>query len=319
MNTMNNSFGQMVREAREELGLTQEVLSQDICDVSTMSRIETGSFVPSYRVAQALMERLGFLNYAYTDFPDMGKQEFQKIKNVVLNALSTGTTERMDEYMVFLKEAASSGDTALRQFYEFANLAYKIFYLRQMNVPYARIMDVVKAHDCLKESIHQTQPGLNEQNIDAIQDQKLTHIECLELNAISVEEFYYGNRSRGVEILSNVVRSGRREDRADKHYHHRMAVLMMNLGYMEMELGFDELCEQHLNDANTRLELCGGIFCMVQEQLLRKKLYEKQGITDKVRRAESNIDALYHMLPKSHRKILPYEELTRTGHVNFFF
>ncbi len=51
--------GQLVRNRREAIGWSQERLSEGICSVSTLSRIENGERMPSERVFQALMERLG--------------------------------------------------------------------------------------------------------------------------------------------------------------------------------------------------------------------------------------------------------------------
>lgn len=52
-------LGDIVRMTRRSLSITQEQLSEDICSVETLSRIETGRQNPSRDVYELLMERMG--------------------------------------------------------------------------------------------------------------------------------------------------------------------------------------------------------------------------------------------------------------------
>lgn len=52
-------FGMMVKEYRKRLGVTQEELCDGICDVSTLSKIESGRRDPYRSLAIALMNKLG--------------------------------------------------------------------------------------------------------------------------------------------------------------------------------------------------------------------------------------------------------------------
>lgn len=53
------AIGDIVRDARQRHGLTQEELAFNICSVSTLSKIETGSRRPHCSTFEALMERMG--------------------------------------------------------------------------------------------------------------------------------------------------------------------------------------------------------------------------------------------------------------------
>ena len=52
-------LGDIVRMTRKSLSITQEQLSEDICSVETLSRIETGRQNPGKDVYELLMERMG--------------------------------------------------------------------------------------------------------------------------------------------------------------------------------------------------------------------------------------------------------------------
>lgn len=51
--------GQVIKRTRESLGMTQEELSDGICSVETLSRIENGKRAPNRANFEALMERMG--------------------------------------------------------------------------------------------------------------------------------------------------------------------------------------------------------------------------------------------------------------------
>ncbi len=54
------NIGTIIRERRKELELSQEDLADGVCAVSTLSRIESGTQLPSKNHLEALLERLGY-------------------------------------------------------------------------------------------------------------------------------------------------------------------------------------------------------------------------------------------------------------------
>lgn len=52
-------LGDIIRMTRKSLSITQEQLSNEICSVETLSRIETGKQNPSRNIYELLMERMG--------------------------------------------------------------------------------------------------------------------------------------------------------------------------------------------------------------------------------------------------------------------
>lgn len=71
-------FGLMVKEYRNRLNISQEELCSGICDVSTLSKIETGKRLPHRTQATALMNKLG-IPMEYHDIP-LTLKEIKKTK-----------------------------------------------------------------------------------------------------------------------------------------------------------------------------------------------------------------------------------------------
>lgn len=67
-------LGPILRNRREELGLSQEDLADGICAVPTLSRIENGERMPTKNHFEMLMQRLGYSAMSLDFFTD--KQDF---------------------------------------------------------------------------------------------------------------------------------------------------------------------------------------------------------------------------------------------------
>jgi transcriptional regulator with XRE-family HTH domain len=75
-------LGDIVRMTRKSLSITQEQLSDEICSVETLSRIENGSQNPSRDVYELLMERMGRIRdraYSMLSVSDLKVLELMKL------------------------------------------------------------------------------------------------------------------------------------------------------------------------------------------------------------------------------------------------
>ena len=54
-----NTLGEIIYHLRKKAGLTQEALADGICSSVSVSRIENGNQMPSGKVLEQLLERLG--------------------------------------------------------------------------------------------------------------------------------------------------------------------------------------------------------------------------------------------------------------------
>lgn len=68
-------LGPIIKNRREELGLTQEDLADGICSVPTLSRIENGERMPTKNHFEMLMQRLGYSALSLDFFAD--RQDFR--------------------------------------------------------------------------------------------------------------------------------------------------------------------------------------------------------------------------------------------------
>lgn len=122
----NYRVGDIIRLTRIASGLTQEQLSENICSVETMSRIENGKHGVKKDIYQKLMEKMNRnpeRSYAICVDKDMQiieeRAEFEE-------AMTRHDFERADEYMALLKEKA--GESVLTKNYVRRESAFLDFY-----------------------------------------------------------------------------------------------------------------------------------------------------------------------------------------------
>ena len=112
------NIGNLIKLRREELGLTQEELSDGICSVPTLSRIENGVNPPTRSHAQALLQRLGYSDVE--SFITTGETEFEiarlqyKCRFANIDKDRIGAIGFLDQLSAF-QDAFSPTD---RQFYD---------------------------------------------------------------------------------------------------------------------------------------------------------------------------------------------------------
>lgn len=92
--------GKIIREARLKAGLTQEQMSEDICSVLTLSRIENNSAGVSPSLFQALMSRAGAPRNIFPVFPNRKDFDcFYTLKRTRLYLESWQLQEAYDELL----------------------------------------------------------------------------------------------------------------------------------------------------------------------------------------------------------------------------
>ncbi len=92
--------GKIIREARLKAGLTQEQMSEDICSVFTLSRIENNSAGVSPSLFQALMSRAGAPRNIFPVFPNRKDFDcFYTLKRARLYLESWQLQEAYDELL----------------------------------------------------------------------------------------------------------------------------------------------------------------------------------------------------------------------------
>ncbi len=85
-------IGEIIRSQREKLNIRQAKLSEGICTVSTLSKIENGVIFPTRYKLQYLMERLGIDSEQYVILSSKREIEFNKMIRVFNSCLKKDPT-----------------------------------------------------------------------------------------------------------------------------------------------------------------------------------------------------------------------------------
>lgn len=115
-------MGNLIRQMRMEQGMTQEVLAEDICTASYLSRVENGSQIPSRRIYQLLMERLGESGSFYDH--EQEEREVMILCCRLLQQLQLWQVEHVDEQLWRLRMMETAEEPQVRQFYRMASVIW---------------------------------------------------------------------------------------------------------------------------------------------------------------------------------------------------
>lgn len=136
----NYRVGDIIRLTRIASGLTQEQLSENICSVETMSRIENGKHGVKKDIYQKLMEKMNLnpeRSYAICVDKDM---QIIEERAAFEEAMTRHDFERADEYMTLLKEKA--GESILTKNYVRRESAFLDFY--QNRITSAELVEILE-------------------------------------------------------------------------------------------------------------------------------------------------------------------------------
>lgn len=153
-------IGNILKENRIRLGISQEELCFDLCAVSTLSRIESGAQVPGRKLVEALFSRMG-MNPPASAIP-MSKIDFKRenLEYKINDMIATGKFEIADlleeykncggelaplenQFYLFYKALSEDtihhdGKTALKKYEEALRISIKDYELGKL--PNARFL-----------------------------------------------------------------------------------------------------------------------------------------------------------------------------------
>ena len=109
-------FGEIIKRNRENLGITQEELSDGICSVETLSRIENGKQAPSRTMFRTLINKMGRYSEKYE--PVIHSNDM----DIIMDAIDINTLLAQDKYeeanicLEHMKQAINLEDNVNRQY-----------------------------------------------------------------------------------------------------------------------------------------------------------------------------------------------------------
>lgn len=110
------SIGELIRQRRIELGLTQEQLCEGICEPSNISRIENGYQLPSRSKMTALLQRLGLPSEKYYALLSDVEVEISNLQAEITSHIVRREYHEGLEKLAQLETMIEDDDNILKQF-----------------------------------------------------------------------------------------------------------------------------------------------------------------------------------------------------------
>ena len=109
-------IGEIIKQRRIELGLTQDELCEGICEASTMSRIENGKQAPSKTKLNVLMQRLGLPDDRYYAFLSDNEVKIADLQKEIVSCNIFKDAAKGLEAIARLEQIAEEDDRSVQQF-----------------------------------------------------------------------------------------------------------------------------------------------------------------------------------------------------------
>ena len=154
-------IGEVIRQKRIELGLTQEELCEGIYEPPTMSRIETGRQTPSRTKLNVLLQRLGLPGDQYYALLSDNETKIADLQKEIVSCNVLGKQAKGLEMINELEEIADPQDTTIQQFI----LRSKVI-LGKLENGEIKPYSFEQKLEILFQAIHLTSPRFNIEEID---------------------------------------------------------------------------------------------------------------------------------------------------------
>ena len=196
----NYRVGDIIRLTRIASGLTQEQLSENICSVETMSRIENGKHGVKKDIYQKLMEKMNRNpERSYAICVDQDMQIIEE-RAAFEEAMTRHDFESADEYMTLLKEKA--GESTLTKNYVRRESAFLDFY--QNRITSAELVAILE--ELAVETIPEYKRYMEQEIIFPFTEQ-----EIILFKRLAVAYGRNGENELAIEICEMLLRSLRRK------------------------------------------------------------------------------------------------------------
>lgn len=139
-------IGEVIKRTRENLSMTQEELSDGICSVRTLSRIETGKNTPNRATFEALMERMGKEGKRYLPFIRSNNMEDYIKKEEIERLIHVHNYKEADQKLIELEKSLNQHEP-INQQYIFRIRALVDYELGRINIKEKR-HQLMKALRC---------------------------------------------------------------------------------------------------------------------------------------------------------------------------
>ena len=182
-------IGDMIHEARVKGGYSQEELSFGICSLSSLSRIENNLQVPSKKIFDALIEKLGVSDYAYNMYVSKEEMELYALSHKITRKLSVLDFENLEELTKEFEQKIGEKNGLDFQYLLFT----KALIAKHKGQKDEEVLKL------LMSALHLTMANFN---IDDLEERRLiTFAEISILNNIGMLYYEMGKKQEGLKIL----------------------------------------------------------------------------------------------------------------------
>lgn len=182
-------FGDIIRARRRVLGLSQEELSEGICDPVTISRIEKGKVAPKKQVYQKLLERIGMTGDRFELTIQVERPELFAEADRACGLMTLGYSKEAEEILEELEAKMEGGDKFSLQY--FKSLKATALYCQKKITP--------KEHSRLQEeALYLTMPKVS---LEKLADWSFSFQEVRTINLLVHSYDRDGRREEGITLL----------------------------------------------------------------------------------------------------------------------
>ena len=274
------TVGDYIRENRKKAGISQEELAYGVCEASTLSRIESGSQMPSRRTYEALMQKLGKDVSLFSFFSSRKEMEIYQLEMFIGEKLANRNLEGLRELYEKLNALADKNNPLERQYVMYVDALIQ-------NLEGEGAVAILPQ---LIEAVHQTRPDFDLENPE--QAGLLTFHEINLLNNIAIAYWKGGKKESGMGLMLYLKEYMEKNliDEKEKGGHYPM--VLANLAKWLLE---EEKVQEALEICEDGIEACLHYGKLLLFPVL---LLYKAGALERLGESEKAIDAyrqVYYM------------------------
>lgn len=286
-------LGDVIRELRDRLHMTQEELAAGICSVSSIAKIEKGRQMPSGHVAEAIFRRLKDAGCFFTGFSQ--PEELLAMKS-------------WERVLTLAKEERKSGSLFEEQFYAYVLVADRMGNGTDHAVLLLELMEILVMSMPLEELYDET-----------ARRRTYTYLELYILNSIAVQFYHMESFETANRILERVYEYLQEWYAGDGMGTYLLPVVCNNLAAVKMSSGLTHPARL-LCDAGIRCCLNTGLLVPLPTLYgnLSNVLFELRETAD-AQKAYSRMNVLRGILAEREEAAGPVElELLRHSFIMSF-
>lgn len=250
-------FGEIIKNRREELNISQDELCEGILDRTALSRIENGKAECRKYVAEVLLERLNLpMEFYYASYSKKGIEQL-KIKNKINDAI------RMREYDK-LPELIEIGNQVQDN-----NLLFKQFIVETEGIYALRVeKNIPKARELLIEAMVVLHKDFS---FDNIEKYHLVKEEIIILNALANTYCDEEDYATAIDIFNRLLKTIESKSTVPDDEETMRMVIMLKYN-LSRSLGRADRYKECLDISEEAIELCRryGRLTYMAELLINK-------------------------------------------------